>query len=532
MVKIKTVHLVWPLLLLYLTYLLSKLIWFDNLSSFANDSVHYLVMAMHYSPWLSESGAIATAWPLQYLPPFFPWILAITGAAHSLIYAHLLVTGLGLVSLYFYYLISNRWLKNPGLAVFPVLIFALSPGFILGLQGILSESLYLLLTFIFILLYLPARNNSKAQIVIAGLLLAAILLTRTIGIALCMGILAQAFFSSISQKTFKYQPIVIAALSLLVYLLLTEIWGPVNQSIYLDLLIRYLTGEDLYQIGTGTEHFFSVQSQLVSLFNSWTTFWIIYWKADGSSTSFYVTISLLLLSLSGLFTRIRKNKYDAWYVLFYLLILLVWPHPGQMVRLLFPVMPFLLIYAGYAVLKLTRLLDSPDHKNKIPFIFYLLILAAVLPSHAFIHTRANMAAENQLIPVYEIFRRADLAIANNDLAIQNQMLKDFARIKDFVSADQKIMYFLPSYLAILSDRQGVRAPSPVDGQTYRLIAEENRVSYIFLTRLHPRNTRPNFSGLTGAKHIRSGTELVWCSQLENGETASCLYKIKDPKIDK
>jgi hypothetical protein len=346
-----------------------------------------------------------------------------------------------------------------------------------------------------------------------------------------MGILAQAFFSSISQKTFKYQPIVIAAISLLMYLLLITIWGPVKESHYLDMLIRYLTGKDLYQLGTDTEHFFYLQTQLTSLHNSWTTFWVIYWKADGSSTSYYVVITLLLFSMSGLFIRVTKNNFDAWYVLFYLLILLAWPHPGQMVRLLFPVIPLLLIYAGYAVLKLTHLLDSPDRKNKILFVFYLLILAAVLPSHAFIHTRANMAAEKQLIPVYEIFRRSDLAIANNDLAIQNQMLKDFARIKDFVSADEKIMYFLPSYLAILSDRQGVRAPSPVDGRAYRLIAEENHVSYIFLTRLHPRNTHPNYSGLTGAKHIRSGTDLVWCSQLDNGKMASCLYKIKDPKTN-
>ena len=87
---------------------------------------------------------------------------------------------------------------------------------------------------------------------------------------------------------------------------------------------------------------------------------------------------------------------------------------------------------------------------------------------------------------------------------------------------------MPSYLAILSDRKVVAAPSPVDGRTYRQIAKNNGANYIFLTRFHPRNTHPNYSGLTGAEHIRSGTEIIWCSQLENGEAASCLYKITKP----
>ncbi len=529
--KIKTVHLVWSSLLLYLTYLLSKLIQFDNLSSFANDSVHYLVMARHYSPWVDESRAISSAWLLQDFPPFFPWLLAFTGTAHSLLYAHLLVAGLGLAGLYFYYLLSSRWLKSQGLALFPLLIFALSPGFILGLQGILSESLYFFLFIIFVLLYTPTRNNSNTKIVIAGLLLAAILLTRTIGIALWMAILTQAFFSSISQKRVNYQPIVIAAISLLVYFLLMTIWGPVKESHYLDILIRYLGDKDLYQIGTGTEHFFSAASQLTSLLDSWTTFWIIYWRADGFSSSYYVMIVLLLLSTSGLLIRLAKNKYDAWYVLFYLLILLIWPYPGQMVRLLFPIMPLLLIYGGYAVTKFAYLKKFSYRKNIFPSILYIFILVTVIPSHAFIQTRANMAAEKQMIPVYEIFRSADLGVANRDLRLQNQMLKDFARIKDVVSEDEKILYFLPSYLAILSNRQGVKAPSPVDGRAYRLISEKNHASYIFLTRLHPRNTRPDFNALRGAEYIRSGTELVWCSQLEDGTLASCLYRIKDPTTD-
>ena len=191
-------------------------------------------------------------------------------------------------------------------------------------------------------------------------------------------------------------------------------------------------------------------------------------------------------------------------------------------------MPLLLLYSGYAFTKLVCLTKFTHRKDMITSIFYIFVLVTVLPSHAFIHARVNMATNNQMIPVYEIFRKADAKAAYNNLVLQNQILKDFSNIKDFVPENAKILYFLPSYLAILSDRKGVAVPSPVDGRTYREIAKEYGASYIFLTRFHPRNTRPNFSGLTGSEHIHSGTDIVWCSQLNNGEPASCLYKITKP----
>ncbi|MFW2440065.1 MAG: hypothetical protein ACN4GR_11910, partial [Arenicellales bacterium] len=213
MARNKVIHLIWLPLLVYIVYLLSKLVWFDSLTSIANDSVNYLVMARHYSPWRGESDAIASAWLLQDFPPFFPWVLAFTGAAHSLLYSHLLVAFLGLVSLYFYFLLACQWLNDRALAMLPVLVFSLSPGFLLGLQGILSESLYLLLVLIFFLLYTPEKKRSSGLLILVILLLAAIMLTRTTGIALGLAIIVQAFITSVSQKKIQFQPVLLVAAS-------------------------------------------------------------------------------------------------------------------------------------------------------------------------------------------------------------------------------------------------------------------------------------------------------------------------------
>ena len=395
-------HLIWVPLTAYIIYLFYRLAWFDDLSSLANDSVHYLVMARHYSPWVEESAAIASAWLLQDFPPFFPWLLAITGAAHSFLYAHALVVSLGLCSLFLYYLLIRRWLNDKWWTIFPVLIFALSPGFLLGLQGILSESLFLFLTLFFFWQYSPENKKSTTKLILFSILLSAILLTRTVGIALCFALLAQAFFASISDKKIYFQSILLAAFSIAIYFLLMVNWGPIKESHYLGILIPYITGQGLSAEGSGYIYQFSFAYQLKALLNNWTNFWIIF-SIDEYSPIYIVTTLLLFISMCGLFIRLVQNKYDAWYTLFYLLIIVSWPHPGQMFRLIFPIIPFLLAYGGYAIIFLSGKTLHNGKKQLLPVVFYLFILTAILPSHTFIHTKLNEASARHMIPIHEYF---------------------------------------------------------------------------------------------------------------------------------
>jgi hypothetical protein len=377
------------------------------------------------------------------------------------------------------------------------------------------------------LIYTPTQKHSRNQIILAAILLAVILLTRTVGIALCLAILAQALFSSISRKKIQLQSILIVAISLCVYLLLMLIWGPEKESHYVDVLLQYLTDKELYGPGTDSSFYSSYVSQLSNLLDAWTSFWLIYWGTDVYSANYYVIMLLFLASMSGLFIRLFKNKYDAWYALFYILILLVWPHPGQMFRLVFPIMPILLIYASYTIKKLAGI-QKNNKKDLVSPVFFLIVLTAILPSHVFLHTRASIASEMQMVPVYQFFLRTDLAVATKHLLLQNQMLRDFERIRDFVPADEKVMYFLPSYLAILSNRPAEKTSSPVEKINYHQTARESGVGYIFLTRLHPRNTLLSYSGFQGMENLKGWTQQLWCSQLDDGGLASCLYKVLRP----
>ena len=245
-----------------------------------------------------------------------------------------------------------------------------------------------------------------------------------------------------------------------------------------------------------------------------------------------ICIFLLFISLCGLFIRLVQNKYDAWYTLIYLLVVVSWPHPGQMFRLIFPIMPFLLAYGGYAIIFLSGKTLHNGNKQLLPVVFYLFILTAILPSHTFIHTKLNEASARHMIPIHEYFHITDPELADKALRIHNRMLRDFRLLAESVPPGDNVMYFLPSYVAVLSDRTGITAKSPIDKNHYQKIASENHVSYIFLTRLHPRNSSLGYNALRGHENLKGWTNLLWCSQLHNDEIVSCLYKIDDEQLVK
>ena len=522
------IHLLWLPLLLYLFALFYRLAWFEQITSIANDSVNYLLMARYYSPWVPASGAIQAAWPLQDFPPLFPLLLAISGAAHSLLAAHVLVVAMGLLSLFLLYRLSLRWLhdnrlSSRGAAILVVVIFSVSPGYVLGLQGILSESLYLFLSLLFLLLCNHQRSLDKGWLAGLAFLLALLILTRTIGWALWLAVLLQAIASSVSTKKNQHSRFFMLVASLAFYLVLQWWLGPDRESHYPGVIADFISGKT----GVGESGIFTVLlSQARTLLEAWHTFWTIYW-IDEVSVSYIIVSTLLFFSLLELFSRLLFNKIDAYYVLIYLGILFIWPHPGQMVRLVFPVAAILVLYS---VIRMMRVLNFTALKNRAWAHYGLagLLLAVIAPSHAFIHARLSLAEKENLVPVYEMFRRPNIVDAYQDLLVQNQMLNDFSALGRQIGGRDGVLYFIPAYPAVLGGVISKKSTYPVGGENYRELAKRSKMKFILLTRLHPRKTRKGVSGFDGEESLRGQAKKIWCSY--NGQTkkrVSCLYRIQD-----
>ena len=85
--------------------------------------------------------------------------------------------------------------------------------------------------------------------------------------------------------------------------------------------------------------------QAVVLWRSWITSFDTFWTYRGAIP---VCSALLLLAAAGLVQRLRRRRLDAFYVIFYLLIVLFWPFPAHVPRFIYVVLPILLLYAVLA----------------------------------------------------------------------------------------------------------------------------------------------------------------------------------------
>ena len=105
------------------------------------------------------------------------------------------------------------------------------------------------------------------------------------------------------------------------------------------------------------------------------------------------------------------------------------------------------------------------------------------------------------------------------------MLNDFRRLGKLLASEEKTLYVMPEYLAILANRQSTKIVYGVNREQAHATAKFSAVDYVYLTHLHPRKTRMGFSGMK-SETLEGWTRLEWCSYDEvNAIKVSCLYKV-------
>jgi len=452
----------------------------------------------------------------QYFPAGFPLLLGMTGAGSSLPLAHTMVLAAFLASLPLLWIHASRVLGSPLLAHAVILCFAVLPGTLLGLQGILSETWYLLLVSVVLFLFsrdeaaIPARLDA----VTAGGALGLLVSVRSIGVAMVLAWVARALVSRLRgghqrQGTWTVLTVAITvavAIRLLFPPARTShdygaVWGALLQSV--QDLPGYLA------------------AQTLALAQAWASYIALYWT-DDRPVVWLAMSALLAVALAGLLWRLLRNELDAWYVTAYLCVLALWPYPGQMLRFLFPVMPLLMLQGAWLIVELAR---NCPRAAIAGLLAPALVLSVALPAHAFLLGRAELARAGGMNPVYEWLRKPGAEEARRELGLQNAMMADLGGLRSTLPADAVVAFYEPSYVALLAGKRAVPLPFPVDEAAWQS-ARDAGATHVLLTRIHPRLSRPTINGLAVAVAAPPGAQLLWCSRESlQGLDASCLYQL-------
>ena len=482
-----------------------KFVWHDGLSSFASDSANYMLMGQYLSPWKDASLAIKSLWPEQDFPPLFPLLIAFTGAAHNMIAAHILTASFLIIALPLIYIFTRQCFATNWQALTITFIFAISPSTWMNTLGILSENIYILISFLVLILIPKIKLNNTRLSLAIGCLIAFLILTRTIGMAMFAAYIITGFFmwkrSEIKITTY-FIPIVLVVTINTVAKLFHQSSVP---SQYIKQFKDLVFGD-----------------QLNALIDAWFSSWQFYW-VDNLIYPYAIVLTIGSFACFGLLIRLKMQKFDAVYVIIYLFILLVWPHPGQALRFLYPILALLFIYSFFFIHTIfNRYLTTNADK---PIALFLLLMAmVVLPSLSFSYNRYKTGESNGFNHIKEFYRIPDLKMANANASMQLQMFNDMKRIEEITKPNSLILYFEPTYIALLSDRNSQSITFTNENGLFTV----NRVKeadYTYLSRLHPRKTRDEINGLDVQAYIKDYTDILWTSfSSENNEPVSIFFK--------
>ena len=507
------------LLLLY-AWTLVQFVSHDSLSSIATDSANYMVMARYLSPWHDTSAAIMHAWPNQDYPVFFPLILALSGSAYDFFMAHALTAVFFVLALPCIYLLARQHGLNRFHASLLTTIVAISPATWINSLGILSENLYLLISVVTLLYYQHIDRKRVGSLVLLGILIGLMVITRTVGISMLAAYATVCGIDCIKQRKLQLLtviPVVVAIGIIVIARILHDASLPAQ---YIDQFTSVLSTTEIDAYRN-----YNLLEQIVAITDAWFSGWLYYWNSN-LLVPYLVYAVVGVLALIGIIQRGLGLRLDAYYLLIYLLIILAWPHPGQALRFIYPVLFLLVLNASHAVTHINWG-GIGSRQQQLHGLLLILALASIIPAQFYTWNRHSEGEKYGYQYYKEFYQLHDRNEALENAEIQTVIYQDLKKLENTTQQGDRIMYFIPAYIALLTDRTGIDIKFTSGAENQVLLDRSVSADYVYLTSLHPRKTGRETNGLYIYAYFRDWTDLLKVSYTEkNRQAVSYLLRVK------
>lgn len=504
--------------------------WQPGLASLFDDSVAYLLMAQWLSPFGEAPAAIAEAARLEKYPPLFPWLLALTGAAHDWRLAHGLVAvsfgaSVWLLGRYATLVTGRAWL---GLAC--AALWALMPGAWLNVKGILTEFPYLAVSLLALGKHarLQGHPPSGRAAAALGALLAAAFLLRTIGAALVAGVVV----AEVARWVRGREPERLRALAWIVGIPLAAAlaWYGLRPAGGED---AYLTfGARVARSATDPQGDLAaiVLANVWAIRDAWLNAMLVFW-GEPWKPGFLLAVGTGLAGFAVLAWRAARLEADGLYALAFLAVLVAWPFPGQMFRLALPIAPLVLVGFAWA---LGRALDRWPSRL-LPVAAWLPIAAAAPATLFYVMPRAAIDAGEphpRKGDIAEFYRIPHGPAAETSAQAQIGVMEDLRRIGETTPEGARVMWHTPNYVALLGRRHGVALENTSDAAHLAAQARAARAGFVYLAELHPRDSaRRDGNPVAPVVAAAQLGRVVWHRASASGGIRGILFELDPAKVE-
>ncbi len=477
--------------------------WQPGLASMYDDSVSYLIQAQALSPFGMAHPAVLAAAPYEKYPPLFAALLALTGGAFDWRVAHAVVALAFAASVYLLGVLARQVTGSAWIAVATALVYAWIPGSWLSVKGILSEFPYMVLAFAALIVHgaRAGKPLTRGAAIGLGALLAAAVLTRTIGITLLAAIaFVEALRYARERDTARVRAL---AWTFAIPIVAAALWYALRPSVGEDAYVSFGTGvlQGTAERGVGWA-FSLVATNASALAGAWLHALLIFW-GESWKPGFLIASAFGALGLAASLRRAARGHADAAYVAAFLGLLLVWPFPGQMFRLAFPLVPLVLMNAFGALRQLFALRWDSRRAER-------------------------WSAYAAGLPIF--YRIPDRRSAERNVLAQIGVFEDMDRIRKSVPEDARLMWYAPNYVALLAHRHGVPMSRPTDAADLAAQVRATGANYIYLASVNPRD-----SALRGGNPLdpflqaRGLADVQWQRAGADGELQALLLRVRADK---
>jgi 4-amino-4-deoxy-L-arabinose transferase-like glycosyltransferase len=512
-------------------------VWQPGLDSLHDDSVSYLIMAQAFSPWHPSDPVIRAALPHQSYPPLFPLLLALAGGAYDWRIAHLVVAAALGASVFFLGVHARHVTGSARLGLIAALVYMLLPGTWLNAKGILSEFPYMALAFATLAYHahLGERVATRREAWALGALLTAAVLTRAIGVTLLAAIVAAEILRAIrahdTRRLRSLAPAPIVALAAVAaWYLLRPTAGHDTYVGDVNIMVEG-AAEDAIRWVLG-----SLEANASALVAAWLNALLIFW-GEPWKPGYLMAAAFGAFGLGAVLARASRGHADGLYCVLVLLILLFWPYPGQMYRLVFPIVPLVLVSAfwGARALLLRRFGAAASERGAS--YAAILPLAACVPAVLFyVVERARMPdsgahAATPKTDIAEFYRIPSGPAAQAYAHREIEVFGDLKRIRETTPPAARVMWYTPNYVSLLARRPGVPLTRPGNPDALAAQLRATGADYLYLADIHPRDVfyregNPLYPWLLA----RGFTEIVWYRGREPGKPDAVLLRVDKEKI--
>ena len=343
--------------------------------------------------------------------------------------------------------------------------------------------------------------------IVLGLLLAAALLTRSIGITLVAAVAIDEAWRVLRTR----DPARAKCLAITLFLPLVAglAWYA----------MRPAGGEDLYRYAWT---FGAIPDDAAAIYDAWLNALLIYW-GEWWRPAFLGASLIGATGLGCAIWRAVQGESDALYCVMFLGLLLFWPFPGQFFRIVFPVVPIVLVHAFFALSHLLRRRWGAAAADRSVPAMAIVLLALCVPPLFYVAGRAgstDIAGDRKpMSEVAEFYRVPDLRSARASATMQIEAMEDMERIRATTPKDARVMWVMPNYIALLAQRSGVMHNREAQAPPVARQVLDTQADYLYLANVHPHDSHLRF-GNPVDDWARVGTSRSPCGSAAMASTCS------------